>query len=387
MANTTSSPSMLLPIPVVGVDPGPQYASDINNCLTLIDQHDHSPGYGVQITPSGLNISSDLPMGSNNLTGARSIRFTAQGGPIGAASDLGCLYEAGVDLYYNDGNGNQVRITQSGGVAGSPGSIANLTSPASASYVSANQTFVWESDASTPANLDAASLVLRNLTASSKGLTLSPPNALASDYAITLPALPASTLPVSISSAGIMSAAQITLSQLATALQQALNPAGTVIMGGWTSAPSGYLICDGSAVSRSTYSALYAAIGDAFGHGDGSTTFNVPDMRGMFPRGVNGAASTPWYDPDASSRVASATGGNTGNNVGSRQAMAVSVANLSLLTRSFVNNSGIAAGSSTSTFADRLSTQGGSTNTSQTLSGGDNETRPLNVYFTFAIKT
>ncbi len=120
------------------------------------------------------------------------------------ASDLGCLYEVGVDLYYNDGNGNQVRITQSGGVAGSPGSIANLASPASATYVSANQTFVWQSAASTPANMDGGSVIIRNITASSNGITLSAPVALASNYTITLPALPAQTNVMTIDSSGNM---------------------------------------------------------------------------------------------------------------------------------------------------------------------------------------
>jgi microcystin-dependent protein len=43
-------------------------------------------------------------------------------------------------------------------------------------------------------------------------------------------------------------------------------------------APSGFLECDGSAVSRSTYAALFAVIGTTYGAGDGSTTFNVPDL-------------------------------------------------------------------------------------------------------------
>lgn len=56
--------------------------------------------------------------------------------------------------------------------------------------------------------------------------------------------------------------------------------------------PSGYLLCDGTAYSRSTYSALYTAIGTTWGVGDGSTTFNVPDFRGVFLRGA-GAGRNP----------------------------------------------------------------------------------------------
>lgn len=55
--------------------------------------------------------------------------------------------------------------------------------------------------------------------------------------------------------------------------------------------PDGYLYCDGSAVSRTTYSELFAAIGTIYGAGDGSTTFNVPDLRGYFLRGDGGTNS------------------------------------------------------------------------------------------------
>lgn len=206
MSNTNPSTNMALPVPAVGVDPGPQWASDLNSCLTIIDGHNHAPGSGVQITPAGLNVNIDLPLNNNNLITARSLRMQSQLTPLALASDLGCLYESGVDLYYNDGNGTQIRLTQSGGIAGSPGSISNLTSPASATYVSGSATFVWQSDVNTPANMDAASYILRNLSANSKGLTLNPPAAMGSNYSITLPTLPGATSFLSIDSSGNMAA-------------------------------------------------------------------------------------------------------------------------------------------------------------------------------------
>jgi len=63
--------------------------------------------------------------------------------------------------------------------------------------------------------------------------------------------------------------------------------AGVIKMYGGSTAPSGYLLCDGSAVSRTTYAALLSAIGTIWGVGDGSTTFNLPDFRGQVPGGVN----------------------------------------------------------------------------------------------------
>ena len=62
-------------------------------------------------------------------------------------------------------------------------------------------------------------------------------------------------------------------------------PAGTVIYHAANTAPSGFLKANGAAVSRSTYAALFTAIGTTFGAGDGSSTFNGPDLRGEFPRG------------------------------------------------------------------------------------------------------
>lgn len=65
----------------------------------------------------------------------------------------------------------------------------------------------------------------------------------------------------------------------------AVLPPGIISPFGGASAPTGWLLCDGSAVSRTLYSLLFSAIGTAYGSGDGTTTFNVPDMRGRFPAG------------------------------------------------------------------------------------------------------
>jgi len=63
------------------------------------------------------------------------------------------------------------------------------------------------------------------------------------------------------------------------------NPSGSIMMYGGSTAPSGYLLCDGSAVSRTTYADLFTAIGTTYGTGDGSTTFNVPNVKGKVPVG------------------------------------------------------------------------------------------------------
>lgn len=69
-------------------------------------------------------------------------------------------------------------------------------------------------------------------------------------------------------------------------------PTGSVTWFAADTPPSGWLECDGSAVSRTTYAALFAAIGTTFGSGDGSTTFNLPDLRGEFVRGWDNGKGT-----------------------------------------------------------------------------------------------
>ena len=70
-------------------------------------------------------------------------------------------------------------------------------------------------------------------------------------------------------------------------------PAGSIFTFASTTVPSGYLECNGAAVSRSTYATLFATISTTFGVGDGSSTFNLPDLRGQFVRGwANNATGT-----------------------------------------------------------------------------------------------
>jgi microcystin-dependent protein len=68
-------------------------------------------------------------------------------------------------------------------------------------------------------------------------------------------------------------------------------PTGAVTAYAGASAPAGWLLCDGSAVSRTTYADLFTAIGTAYGAGDGSTTFNLPDTRGRVQVGKGSNAS------------------------------------------------------------------------------------------------
>lgn len=69
-------------------------------------------------------------------------------------------------------------------------------------------------------------------------------------------------------------------------------PIGSITMWSTGTAPSQWLLCNGAAVSRNLFAALFAVIGTTYGVGDGSTTFNVPNFSGRVPRGVDGGTYT-----------------------------------------------------------------------------------------------
>lgn len=89
-----------------------------------------------------------------------------------------------------------------------------------------------------------------------------------------------------------------------------LAPAGCVLPYAGATAPTGWLLCFGQAVSRTTYAALFAAIGTAYGTGDGSTTFNVPDLRGRVPGGKDDMGGS------AAGRLTTAGSGVNGASLG-----------------------------------------------------------------------
>jgi hypothetical protein len=184
MSDTSITPNMNLVVPTVGEDPGPDWANNINADLGILDQHNHSAGQGVQITPSGLNINSDLPLNGNNLTLVNTTRFNNLLTSLaGITPNLGVVYEAVNELYFNDGVGNVVQITKAGSVNATTSGISSGT--ATASFVGG--TLVVDANVNTPANVQGASFLFGNNVSGSNYLTLEPPNAMASNYTVTLP--------------------------------------------------------------------------------------------------------------------------------------------------------------------------------------------------------
>ena len=148
-----------------------------------------------------------------------------------------------------------------------------------------------------------------------------------------------------------------------------------------TGLPTGYLLCDGSSISQTSFATLHTVIGAAFGDGTtgtGSTAtgnFNIPDFRGLFMRGMaHGSAN----DPNASSRTTSAAGSASADNVGSYQADEIKSHDHP---NGYPNN----AGNIYDSGGSRQAASFFSGTTTVGNSGGD-ESRPKNTYVDYIIR-
>jgi microcystin-dependent protein len=175
-------------------------------------------------------------------------------------------------------------------------------------------------------------------------------------------------------------------------------PAGSVITYAGNSAPAGWLKCNGAAISRSTYSALFAVVGSTYGAGNGTSTFNVPDLRGEFVRGWDDARGV-----DATRAIGTAQGesylshahgiSDPGHTHGAADA-----GHAHTYTTSNTNNQAAAGGSAaqsnsgtfgtaTGTGYASITVYGAATGITGTAAAGGAETRPRNVALLYCIKT
>ncbi len=243
---------MGMPVPVVGQDPGEDWANNINASLSVVDSHDHSPGQGVQINADGILINSDLTFNSNNAIALRSARFTAQSAPLATASDIGCLYESGVDLYYNDGSGNQIRITQSGSVTGAAGTITGLPSgTASASY--SGGTFTFRGATLTPATMNIGPITGRAVSGTFT-VTLTPSASQAANYAMIWPTgLPSQASYLQSDTSGNLSFASVGMLPIGSIIATFPNLTGAYSTVATTVADIyGFVLCGGQTIADGT---------------------------------------------------------------------------------------------------------------------------------------
>ena len=177
-------------------------------------------------------------------------------------------------------------------------------------------------------------------------------------------------------------------------------PSGSVFCMAVATVPSGYLECNGAAVSRTTYSVLFAVIGSAYGTGNGSSTFNLPDLRGEFVRGFDNGKGT-----DSGRSIATSQGSQNAQHNHSASATSTAGAHSHSLNyqRKHVEDTGTAAitdirreggdgdgGSQTftnDTTSGFMNNATVSVSTSVSIANqGGNESRPRNVAMMYVIK-
>jgi microcystin-dependent protein len=161
--------------------------------------------------------------------------------------------------------------------------------------------------------------------------------------------------------------------ELSAAVTNRLRDEGEIITFAGTTCPTFSLAANGAAVSRTTYSTLFSAVGTLYGAGDGSTTFNLPDYRGYFLRGWDNGAGV---DPDAASRT-NAGGGTTGDNVGTKQDSQNKAHTHSITQRNTSNTQSIDPGAATAADDDN--------NSATTSSSGGTDARPKNINVLYCI--
>ena len=175
---------------------------------------------------------------------------------------------------------------------------------------------------------------------------------------------------------------QVTPAKLGPAVQQALVPTGAVLPFVALSLPAGWLVADGAAVSRSTYANLFSLIGTGYGVGNGSTTFNLPDLRGYFIRGIgenaDGTISGTFgqKQPDAlkshTHSGSTATAGDHNHGIGGSVVVG--------------GGSGV-GGSGTGQISLQATAVAGAHSHAVTINAtGDTETRPANIALLYCIK-
>jgi microcystin-dependent protein len=102
----------------------------------------------------------------------------------------------------------------------------------------------------------------------------------------------------------------VTAAKLDAGAVSVLMPSGSLMPYAGASAPTGYLLCDGAAISRTTYATLFALVGTTYGSGDGSSTFNIPDLRGRVIAGQDDMGGS------SANRLTGQTGGVDGDVLG-----------------------------------------------------------------------
>ena len=249
-------------------------------------------GSGAQVQKAVFDIVGDTSpqLGGSLSTNNNNITF----GDSSGASDDRLTFGAGTDMsIYHDGTDNHVDVAGTLTIDGSGETLAKFIDDGAVELYHNNTKRIETDSAGVTVTgqitITGSSIVLEGATSDAHETTLTVTDPTA-DRTITFP-----------NSSGTVAL---------TSDVSASLPSGTVVPFAGTSAPTGYLLAQGQAVSRSTYSDLFSAIGTTYGSGDGSSTFNLPDLRGRVVAGKDDMGGS------SANRLTDQTGGLNGDTLG-----------------------------------------------------------------------
>lgn len=182
--------NMGITLPEVGITPGPSWATLLNAAFARVDIHDHSTGKGLLIPTAGLNINADVGINTYKLLNTGSLNLTQQSADDGLSSTI---YNKNGDLFYKNGTGAVVKITNgsglnlsaTGGFGGDYGSGDEI-----AKYTTSTTLYEFNKDLTTLAKVALSDLKIANFTDNTKYLTLKAQGVVAGNLYLpsTLPA-------------------------------------------------------------------------------------------------------------------------------------------------------------------------------------------------------
>lgn len=249
-------------------------------------------GSGAQVQKAVFDIVGDTSpqLGGSLSTNNNNITF----GDSSGASDDRLTFGAGTDMsIYHDGTDNHVDVAGTLTIDGSGETLAKFIDDGAVELYHNNTKRIETDSAGVTVTgqitITGSSIVLEGATSDAHETTLTVTDPTA-DRTITFP-----------NSSGTVAL---------TSDVSASLPSGTVVPFAGSSAPTGYLLAQGQAVSRSTYSDLFSAIGTTYGTGDGSSTFNLPDLRGRVVAGKDDMGGS------SANRLTDQTGGLNGDTLG-----------------------------------------------------------------------
>ena len=149
-------------LPSVSITAGPQWATELNAALTVVDEHDHTSGKGQRIVPAAININAELTFNDNPLTDAGYLGMFNNPSPL-ASSILNTMYVSGGELYFNDGAGTALQLTDSGTPVSTNGFYGDYASTGTqTSYDDAAKLYSFKDSNTDPASIGLNRLFMEN---------------------------------------------------------------------------------------------------------------------------------------------------------------------------------------------------------------------------------